>query len=186
VTQHQHRQLGVFLLLVAFGVLGRWLQPEWNVTPLVGVAAFAGYYFGFGALALATPLAVLAVSNLLLPAYDNWPVMAVVYGMLLLPVLLGYHLRGREKVWRLCLCGFVPATLFFLVTNFAVWLFKSSYAPTLAGLLECYAYGLPFYRAMLLGDLFYLTAVFGAYALAMQAGYGEPAWAEAPLAKRKD
>ena len=52
------------------------------------------------------------------------------------------------------LCGIVPATLFYVVTNFAVWATKSLYAPTFEGLMDCYVQALPFYRTMLAGDVF--------------------------------
>jgi len=64
------------------------------------------------------------------------------------------------------LCGLVPATAFFLVTNFAVWMFKSTYAASFEGLLSCYAAGLPFYRWMLAGDVFYLVVLLGCLAVA--------------------
>ena len=60
----------------------------------------------------------------------------------------------------------VPATAFYLVTNFVVWSFKSSYEPTLAGLATCYTAALPFYRAMLAGDLFYLGMMLACLAAA--------------------
>jgi hypothetical protein len=57
------------------------------------------------------------------------------------------------------MCGFVPATAFFVVTNFAVWASKSLYAPTWAGLLDSYVHGLPFYRTMLAGDICFLSLI---------------------------
>ncbi|MEM9657220.1 MAG: DUF6580 family putative transport protein, partial [Planctomycetota bacterium] len=56
--------------------------------------------------------------------------------------------------------------LFFLVTNLAVWAFRSDYPATLAGLRQSYAAGLPFYQTMLLGDLFYLSVLLGCLSLA--------------------
>ncbi len=55
------------------------------------------------------------------------------------------------------LCGFVPATAFYLITNFAVWAAKSLYAGTGAGLIDCYMRALPFYRTMLAGDICYVS-----------------------------
>ena len=72
----------------------------------------------------------------------------------------------RELRWGFC--GFAPAVLFFITTNLAVWIFQSDYAKTLAGLVECYVAGVPFFRSMLMGDLFYLVVLFGCAALAGQ------------------
>jgi len=158
-------------LLLVLGVLGRWFQPDWNVTPVVAVATFAGYYFSRLSLAWLTTLAVLTLSNLLLPAYNNYGVMLVVFGMFLVPTLLGRWVRNKESYGRLALCGLLPGLLFFLTTNFAVWLFGSTYEPTWTGLANCYLAGLPFFRSMLLGDLFYLAVVFGSFAAAREYGF---------------
>ena len=67
---------------------------------------------------------------------------------------------------RWVLFSLVPATLFFIVTNFAVWAFESSYEKSFAGLAKCYWAAVPFYRWMLAGDLFYLSVLLACFALA--------------------
>jgi hypothetical protein len=164
------RDLLVVLLLVAIGVAGRWGQPDWEFTPVAAAAVFAGFYFSRLAVAALVPIAILAISDRLLPAYDNLPVLAVKYGALALPILFGRLLAssagGWRSLWRWGICGLVPATLFFATTNLAVWTFQSNYPKTLTGLVQCYAAAMPFYRSMLAGDVFYLTLLFGCWALA--------------------
>jgi hypothetical protein len=79
------------------------------------------------------------------------------------PVWLGRWMRGEERAgalaWKAVLCGFLPATVFFVVTNFAVWAFQSDYDKSLAGLAECYWAAVPFYRWMLAGDVFYMVVL---------------------------
>lgn len=171
-TQHTTlRELSVFALLVAIGVFGRWGQPEWCFTPIAAVSVFAGFFFARWSVAVLVPVACLAISDLLLPAYNQIVVMAITYLAMIAPVALGRLLRNGQqslggKVWRWAACGLVPATLFFITSNFAVWAFKSDYTKTWAGLVECYAAAVPFFRWMLAGDLFYLSIIFGCYALA--------------------
>jgi hypothetical protein len=161
----------VFFLLVAIGVVGRWGQPDWCITPTAAVAIFAGFFFRRFEAAVFVPLAVMAVSDLALPAYNNQGVMVTVHLALMLPVLLGLLFKTQSSKLvtslKLAVCGVVPATLFFLLSNWAVWQFQSDYEPTLAGLGACYAAALPFYRAMLAGDFFYMAVIFGCYAVAM-------------------
>lgn len=170
----------VFCVLIAIGVFGRWGQPDWCFTPTAAVAVFAGFHFARISIAALVPLAVLGISDLALPAYYNRGVMFTVHVALVLPVLLGWSLKRRSGVGTTavkCLaCGLVPATIFFLATNWAVWQFQSDYEPTLAGLAACYAAAVPFYRAMLAGDVFYLAVIFGCYWAAM-------AYLRRPLAK---
>jgi hypothetical protein len=160
MNRETRRELLVFILLLAFGVLGRWAQPAWNFTPLAAVAALGGYYFRNWLPAILLPWAMLVISDALLAPHDNLVAAISVYAMTLLPVALGRAARGREGWQRAALwgmCGFVPATAFFLVTNFAVWATKSLYPATLAGLADCFAKALPFYRTMLAGDVCYVS-----------------------------
>jgi hypothetical protein len=173
VNERQQRicDLLVFTLLIAIGVAGRWGQPEWCFTPTAAAAIFAGFYFSRAAVAVLVPLAILAITDLALPAYDNAPVMLATYAVMTAPVWLGRMLRERPNgwaaaAWRWAVCGFMPATLFYLHSNFAVWAFQSDYEKSVAGLSQCYLAAVPFYRSMLAGDVFYLAVLFSCWALA--------------------
>jgi hypothetical protein len=160
----------VFAMLVSIGVAGRWGQPEWAFTPIAAAAIFAGFYFSRTVIAVLVPIAILVISDVLLPAYNSIPVMLATYAVMAVPVWFGRSLRGQHRgwgsVWRWTVCGLVPATLFFLVSNFAVWAFQSDYEKSIAGLAQCYAAAVPFFRWMLAGDLFYLAVLFGCWAVA--------------------
>ncbi len=169
VNRDTLRELTVFGLLLAIGVLGRWAQPEWNFTPTAAVAALGGYYFRRLLPAVLLPLSVLVISDVLLAPHDSWPVFATVQLMMLVPMLIGRSARdtsGSPAAWRWALCGVVPATAFYVATNFAVWAFTGLYEKTLAGLAQCYVAAVPFYRMMLAGDVFYLIVLGGCLAIA--------------------
>jgi hypothetical protein len=160
----------VFLMLVLIGVAGRWAQPEWCFTPTAAAAIFAGAFFTRLSVAALVPIAILAISDFALESHDSFAVMVATYAVMTVPVLFGRWLRNSEgrgqTVVRLAICGLVPATLFWLVSNFAVWAFQSDYEKTAAGLVECYLRAVPFFRWMVAGDLFYLGVLFGCAALA--------------------
>ena len=163
------RDILVFLLLVLIGVAGRWGQPEWCFTPTAAAAIFAGCYFARLSIAALVPVAILAISDLLLAAHDNLAVMLATYAVMTVPVLFGRSLRNCQgtwsMAWRFAVCGLLPAMLFFVVTNFAVWAFQSDYEKTPAGLVHCYSMAVPFFRWMLAGDVFYLAVLFGCAAI---------------------
>lgn len=163
--------LVLFGILVLFAVLGRWFQPTWFFTPIGAVSLFAGYYLSSRRLALLVPLFAVMVSDLLLPPHYNFVTMLVVYATYLLTTVLGWSLRKNPSYTRLAACSVLPAVIFFLTTNFAVWASLDLYAPTYEGLVQCYVAGLPFFRMMLLADVLYIAVVFGAYAFAAQHGY---------------
>jgi hypothetical protein len=69
---------------------------------------------------------------------------------------------------RVAAYGVLGSTLFFVFTNFGVWLGSSMYPQTWAGLVECYVAGIPFYKNTLAGTLFYSAVLFGGFALLRQ------------------
>jgi hypothetical protein len=107
---------------------------------------------------------------LLLPAYNSIPVMIATYAVMIVPVWLGRLQRGEHPRWlavtRWAVFGLLPATLFYIVSNFAVWAFQSDYEKSLAGLAQCYVAAIPFYRWMLAGDVFYLAVLIGCLVVA--------------------
>jgi hypothetical protein len=161
----------VFALLVAIGVAGRWGQPLWAFTPIAAASVFAGFYFSRLPVAAMVPLAILGCSDLLLPAYNSVPVLLATYAVMIVPIMFGRMLRGENRAvgygWKLAVCGLVPATLFFIVSNFAVWAFQSDYEKSLGGLMTCYAAAVPFYRWMLAGDIFYMSVLAACWVAAM-------------------
>jgi hypothetical protein len=163
------RNLAVFSALVLFGAVGRLVQPDWNVAPVAAVGAFAAWYFGSVALAMLASVAVMAISNLWLPAYQSAAMMAAVFAAYAVPVLLGRWLHESFTLPKFAVLLLASPVAFFLSTNFAHWAFTGQYAPTWEGLLACYAAGLPFFKyGTLPGDVGYTLALFGSHALALR------------------
>lgn len=163
------REVSVFFLLLAIGVVGRWIQPDWNFTPLLAATVMGGYYFRSVLPAVILPVAILTISNLALDGYENIYVLLSVYAATIVPLALGRWSRGSERWYlagKLVLCGVVPATAFFIITNFVHWISTSMYVHDWAGLMNCYAAAVPFYRTMLAGDIFYLALLMGCLSLA--------------------
>lgn len=180
--QRNLQELLVFFLLIGIGVAGRWGQPLWCFTPTAAAAIFAGLYFERLAIAAMVPIAILAISDLLLPTYNSVPVLLATYAIMTLPICFGRLQRGGDHsklgtILRWALFSILPATLFFIVSNFAVWAFQSDYEKSLGGLAYCYWMAVPFYRWMLTGDMFYLAVLFGAWMIA-----GAPSFRLQPVA----
>ena len=162
-TRSSAMWLAVAIVLVA-AVMRLIPHPD-NVTPLVAIALFGGTILT-GAWALIVPLAAVGLSDAVLGFHRAIP---FTWGSLLLIALLGLWVRQRAG-WRRILGGsLLSSTLFFLITNFGVWWMGHAqqwYPRTWAGLAECYAVAIPFYRQALVGDLAYVGILFGAYRLA--------------------
>jgi hypothetical protein len=73
--------------------------------------------------------------------------------------------RDQWHPWAMVGAGcLVGSMLFFLISNFGAWLDPlMGYDRTLAGLIRCYAMGLPFFRPTLISDLCFGLGFFAVY-----------------------
>lgn len=164
--------LPILVLLILLAAASR-LLPHWpNFTPvgamaLFGAATFPRKWMAFVVPFLALYLSDIALNNLIYAEYYKgfyWGFSAWVYLGFLLTILLGFGLlRGKTFSW-LRLGGSIGAgsLVFFLLTNFGVWMSSSIYPPNAAGLLAAYAAGLPFLLNSVAGNLFFGGILFGA------------------------
>jgi hypothetical protein len=77
--------------------------------------------------------------------------------------MIGWWVRQKKSVWRIASGTLLGSVLFFLITNFAVWVFTPLYERTSAGLVQCFYMALPFFRNTLAGDIFYVAGFVGLY-----------------------
>ena len=151
--------------IILIGALMR-LMPHWpNFTPIAAMALFGGAYIQKKHLAFLIPLAALLISDLFL-GFHKW--MIAVYLSFALVVMLGMWLKSRVKVGSVLLATVASSLLFFIITNFAVWIGSPFYPQNAAGLIECYTLAVPFLNNGILGDLFFSTVFFGGFYLAQQ------------------
>jgi hypothetical protein len=171
----------LFLLVAAVVLAGQLLPHAHNVAPVRAAALFAGATFGSPIAALLAPLGAHLLGAAAVGAlggdwsYGFHALAPAVYTSLALQVLLGFALRGRRRLRPIAVATTAGSLLFFVITNFAVWLQLGTYPPTAAGLLACYAAGLPLLANGLLGDAAWATLLFGGLALAVRWRALEPA-----------
>lgn len=175
-------------VLVAWGVAGRlWIDTP-NFKSIGAAALMAGLLLRDVRWAAAVPLLTLAISNLWLGGYPLGVALAV-YGSTLVYSLLGVWAgnkpansaaSGLLQTFGLTAAGSLQ---FFLLTNFAVWIWSGWYGPSLAEGVQCFVAAIPFYKWTLLGDLLFFAApmscwfafvrpVLQRYPLSQQAAYG--------------
>lgn len=143
----------------------RLLPHPANVTPVIAMALLSGAAFQRKAWSVALPLAAMFISDAALGFHDQ---MVSVYGSIVLVALLGVALSRRKTPLRVGAASVASSLLFFVITNFTIWVGSDMYPRTGAGLVECYVMALPFLRNALLGDLGFSAVLFGAWALALR------------------
>jgi hypothetical protein len=177
MTSNQTRLI-VLLAAIAAAATLRLVPHPPNFTPIGAMALFSGAYLGRRALAFVAPLAAVLLSDLVLGFYAG---MGFVYAATALGVLIGWALSARRSALRIAGAALASSLVFFVVTNFGMWLFSGFYPRTAEGLAACYVAAIPFFQNSLAGDLFYTALLFGGFALLehvvprLRAGQARPA-----------
>ena len=96
------------------------LLPHWpNFTPIAAIALFGGTKLNKKWLAFLVPLAAMFISNL-----DHW--ISSLYCSCLSLLCSNCYIRniyfGKRKNNKIIFSSLISSVLFFLITNFAVWL----------------------------------------------------------------
>lgn len=162
--------------MIVLAALSRLLPHPPNFSPVEAIALFGGAYFAKRSVALWVPLAAMFLSDLALGVvnggiYSEYFLSAgfgLVYLCIAVSTVVGFALRGRVTPVRVAGYSLAGSTLFFVVTNFGVWLGSTLYPPTVAGLVATYVAGIPFFQNTVLGTLFYSVLLFGSFALVRQ------------------
>jgi len=155
------RLLVLISAILAAAVLRLVPHPP-NFTPIGAMALFSGAMLGRRLIAFVAPLAALLLSDLVLGFYHG---QVTVYFSVALVVLIGMGSLARVSALRVVGAALASSTLFFVITNFGMWLFSGFYPRSLAGLEACYIAAIPFFQNTVAGDLFYAGLLFGGFAL---------------------
>ena len=145
--------------LLILGILSRLVFHVDNFTPVIALALFGGVYLSKKQ-AILLPLILFTVTDIILGFHKT---MFFTWGSVALIVAIGFLVRRNKKFSTVLGGGLVSAVLFFIITNFGVWLVTGMYPLTMAGLSECYTVAIPYFRSSLLSTLIYGFVFFGAY-----------------------
>ena len=154
-------KLKVLILMVLAAAFSRLIPHPWNFTAIGAMALFGGTYFDSKKQSLLIPLAALALSDLVLGGFHS--TMLFVYGAFALIAMIGWNLREQKSVAKTATLTLTSSLVFFVVSNFGVWMMDGMYAKTTAGLFECFVAAIPFFTNQVLGDFFFVGLMFGAY-----------------------
>jgi hypothetical protein len=159
--------------MIAIGISSR-LLPHWhNFTAVGAMGIFGAAYLSKKIWSYLTVIIILFSSNLILDnlVYSHYFEHFVwftqssiwVYAGFLIMVLLGHILLKKVRISNLLIVSIFGSVLFFLVTNFGVWMQGTLYPKTGSGLLISYTAGLPFLPNTLIANVMYCCLFFGLY-----------------------
>jgi hypothetical protein len=168
--------LFTFLLLIVIASVYRvWEGRPWGFVPQLAMALFGGAVIRDKKLSFVLPLLSMLLSDVLYEVlYRNglsdipgfYSGQFTNYVLFASITFIGFWLRNLN-VGRIAVASVVAPTVYFLLSNFQVWIGGGGLQrpKTFNGLLQCYADGMPFYRGYLLGTIFFSIMLFGLYFL---------------------
>ncbi len=145
--------VGLITLAVSWRIINNSFQIAPNLELVTAVSVLAALMLGWRA-ALFVPIATMIISDIII---GNSSIFIFTWGsfaLIGLGAILLRKLDNKPKIQVISSVGFATAStfLFFVITNFGVWL-QGWYPATLAGLIDSYVMAIPFYRTMLIGNL---------------------------------
>lgn len=166
----------IFVLLIVIASVYRvWDGRPWGFVPQLAMALFGGAVIRDKKWSFVLPLLSMLLSDVLYEVlYRNGlsDMPGFYEGQLTNYVLfagitfIGFWMRNLS-VARIAAGSLIAPTVYFLASNFQVWIGGGGYGrpKTFSGLLQCYADGLPFYKGYLTGTVFFTIVLFGLYFL---------------------
>jgi hypothetical protein len=156
--------------------LTRLMPHPVNFSPMAAIALFAGAFIPVSSMRYLVVFVIAIMSDLLVNSilygyndlsypFQSGPI--VIYGTYLLITWIGSTTRSIS-LKSIGIRSISASAIFFLTSNFMVWLEGSMYPQTISGLGACYLAAVPFIQNSVAGDLFFSATIFGIHHFAQQ------------------
>lgn len=163
-TIEKYSVVAVVLCIISFGIAWRLVPHFPNFAPIGAIALIAGMTLSWRK-SLLVVMATMIVSDLVIGFYTGMYWTWLSFGLI---ATLGLLMKHRSLAWRIPLGALGASGLFFVVSNFGTWVASGMYSLDLAGLMQCYLMAIPFLRATVLSDIFFVMLSLTAYEVVMR------------------
>ena len=152
----------LLMILYYSGILAlsRLIPHPPNFTPIIAMAVFMPYMIRDVYVAMLIPLMAMFISDLYLGMHSS---MFWVYGSIMLCTLLSASTLKQKSLKHLASVSVGSSVMFYVITNFAVWLTSTMYPKTLEGLVMCYTMAIPFFQNTFVCTILYVSVLFLIY-----------------------
>jgi hypothetical protein len=152
-TKEDYISIGVILLLATSRIIP---HPP-NFTPIIAMSIMSGYFFKNYGVSFTVVLISMLLADVFIGFYQN---MFFVYFSLFLITFFSFKITKKINIKSLFFIGLGSSLLFYLISNFGVWMMGSLYSKNINGLIECYIAAIPFFRNTLLSTIAYSYSCF--------------------------
>jgi len=140
-----------FVIIIA---LSRIIPHPPNFTPILASAIMSPMLIKNKKFAIMLPLLAMFISDLIIGFHIY---QSVVYFSILIIIL--FSSINKKNYISLIFTVLVSCVLFFILTNFAVWVAWDYYPKTFIGLLNCYTLAIPFFYNTLISTFIFTLLI---------------------------
>ena len=138
-------------------VLSRVVPHPPNFTPILAGIIFLPFIKKDFIFSMIVPIAVMLISDFIIGMHS---LMFWTYLPILILSFLAFYFY-QDSFWRVINLAIFSPIIFFILSNFGVWVNSAKYSRDFSGLVECYIYAIPFYASsaiscILFSIVFYL------------------------------
>ena len=140
------------LILILLMVFSRLIPHPPNFTPIIAVAIMSGYLFKNLYLSISVLFFSMIVVDMFIGFYSN---MFFVYFPLFIIAYFCFFKNNKINAKNLFIYGISSSLIFFIVSNFGVWVSSGMYEKNIAGLVNCYIMAIPFLKNTLISTVLF-------------------------------
>ena len=143
------KNLQSFFFIFFFLTISRLIPHEPNFTPILSISILGFLFSTILSVKVLIVLGSMFFSDLIIGTHDF---MIYVYFSLILLIIFS---NSKNYIYMM----FLGPLIFFIITNFGVWLYSSYYTKNINGLIECFYMAIPFFKNTILSTFFYCILI---------------------------
>ena len=145
------------VIMMTLLVISRMISDIPNFTATIALIMFTSYLIRDKFLSVLVILVSQIISDLYIGIYSS---MFFVYGAYVFIALLSPIIMNKLNFKSVLISSLVTPTIFYIVSNFGVWITGSTYPLSLDGLIMCYVAGIPFFDETLLSTVVFSVTIY--------------------------
>lgn len=143
------KNLQSFFFIFLFLTISRLIPHEPNFTPILSISILGYLFSKILLLKVLIVLGSMFFSDLIIGVHDF---IIYVYFSLMLLIIIS---NNKNYIYMI----FLGPLIFFIITNFGVWLSSAYYTKNIEGLIECFYMAIPFFKNTILSTFFYCILI---------------------------
>ena len=146
-------KLYYFLFFLVFLIIFRLIPHPPNFSPIISLAVLSPLLLQNKKLGALLIILAMFITDIFL-GFHIYQI--IIYSTLILTI---YISTIKKSYIRLFATSVISSLIFFIFTNFAVWIFWDYYPKTIDGLITCYIFAIPFFQNTILSTIFFTICI---------------------------